>query len=178
MSRVRDTLILLLGGGLILGLDQASKQWVRSRLAFGEVWEPIPAISPYFRIVHWENTGAAFGMFPDGGMVFGVIAVVVSAAILYYFPQVPSNHRLLRAALILQFGGALGNLIDRLRQGPVTDFLAFGRFPVFNLADAAISVGVALLILSMWFEEHREPVGEGTVGAQEDSAPEVEGTVG
>lgn len=178
MSRVRDTLILLLGGGLILGLDQATKQWVRSRLAFGEVWEPIPAISPYFRIVHWENTGAAFGMFPDGGIVFGVIAVAVSLAILYYFPQIPANHRLLRAALMLQFGGALGNLIDRLRQGPVTDFLAFGRFPVFNLADAAISVGVALLILSMWFEERMEHLEGDEVGAQEEAAPEAEGTVG
>lgn len=178
MSRVRETLILLLGGGLILGVDQASKQVVRSRLAFGEVWEPIPALSPFFRIVHWENTGAAFGMFPDGGIVFGVIAVVVSLAILYYFPQVPTEHRLLRAALMLQFGGALGNLTDRLQHGPVTDFLAFGRFPVFNFADAAISAGVALLILSMWFEEHREAAAVDEVGSKEDSAPEPEGTVG
>lgn len=156
MERLRDTLILLVGGGIVLGLDQIAKYWVRTRLAFGEVWEPVSSLAPYFRIVHWENTGAAFGMFPDGGLVFTVIAVVVSIAIVYYFPYVPAGHNLLRGALILQLGGALGNLVDRLLIGPVTDFLSFWQLPVFNFADAAITIGVALLLLSMWFEDQSE----------------------
>lgn len=165
MDRLRDTAILLVVGGIVLGLDQLTKSWVRSRLAFGEVMEPIPALAPVFRIVHWENTGAAFGVFPDGGVVFAVIAVVVVAAIIYYFPEIPSHHWLLRTALVLQLGGALGNLVDRLLKGPVTDFISIGSLPVFNVADAAISVGVVLLILSMWLEEHVETEQE-AIGAQ------------
>jgi signal peptidase II len=148
-------LILVLGASVIAMIDQWTKHLIRTRLAVGQVWAPIPAIEPFFRIINWHNTGAAFGLFPDGGLLFTVVAAIVSVAILYYYPQISGASRLLRVALILQLGGALGNLVDRLLRGPVTDFVAVGSFPVFNVADASISTGVALLILALWLEERR-----------------------
>jgi signal peptidase II len=143
--------------GAIVLLDQLSKFLVRTRLPFGEVWSPFPWLMPFARIVHWENTGAAFGLFQKGGPVFAVLAIIVAAAILYYFPQVPKEDWAMRIALALQFGGALGNLIDRLRHGPVTDFISVGNFAVFNVADASITVGVVILLFSMWFKERKKP---------------------
>ena len=74
------------------------------------------------------------------GDVLTVLAFLVSAAIIYYYPQIPSHDRILRFAMIMQLGGGrVGNLVDRLTQGHVTDFISVGNFPVFNLADASIS---------------------------------------
>ena len=155
LTRARDYLILSGVAGVIVALDQWTKYLVRSRLAVGEIWAPIPALSPYVRIVHWNNTGAAFGLFPSGGLAFTLVAIVVSLAIVYYFPRVPGGQSLLRFALALQLGGAIGNLIDRLLLGTVTDFVSVGTFPVFNVADSCISIGVALLVAAMWVEERR-----------------------
>jgi signal peptidase II len=83
------------------------------------------------------------------------MALIVSAAILYYYPKVPTGQTPLRLALVLQLGGAVGNLIDRLIQHTVTDFIAIGSFPVFNLADASITLGVAVLAAAIWVEERR-----------------------
>jgi signal peptidase II len=92
------------------------------------------------------------------GDVFTVLAILVAIAIIYYFPQVPPKDWVLRLAMGMQLGGALGNLIDRLTVGSVTDFISIGTFPVFNVADASISTGVAILILGMWFKDrHAEP---------------------
>lgn len=164
MSKARDYLVLLGLAGLVVGLDQWTKYLVQSRLAVGEPWSPWDWLSPYARIVHWNNTGAAFGIFQSGGMVFTIVAIVVAAAILYYYPRIPSGQIPLRLALGLQFGGAVGNLIDRLARGTVTDFISVGSFPVFNIADASISIGVAILIAGMWIEERRRKMGAG--GAQ------------
>jgi len=155
LTRARDYLILSGVAGVIVALDQWTKYLVRSQLAVGEIWAPIPALSPYVRIVHWNNTGAAFGLFPSGGLAFTLVAIVVSLAIVYYFPRVPGGQPILRFALALQLGGAIGNLIDRLLLGTVTDFVSVGTFPVFNVADSCISIGVALLVAAMWVEERR-----------------------
>jgi signal peptidase II len=94
-------------------------------------------------------------------------------AILVYFPRVPSAQWPLRAALVLQFAGASGNLIDRMVLGTVTDFISVGTFPVFNVADASISVGVAVLVAGMWLEERRRPRGlDGSGEAGEAARPE------
>jgi signal peptidase II len=106
--------------------------------------------------VHWQNTGAAFGMLQRYGMVFTVLAFVVAIAILYYYPQVPRKEWAMRLALAMMLGGAVGNLIDRLIQGTVTDFISIGTFAVFNVADACISVGTAILILAVWISEHKQ----------------------
>lgn len=175
MSKVRDYLQLLGIAGLVVALDQLTKYLVRTNLQVGETWMPIPWLSKFVRVVHWSNTGAAFGLFPQGGVVFGVIAVVVSLAILYYYPQVPRRQLALRIALALQMGGALGNLTDRLiHDNRVTDFVSLGTFPVFNVADASVSIGVAILIAAMWIDERRVRAE----AVQGDSVVEHEGMEG
>lgn len=140
---------------VIIGFDQWTKWLVRVNIPAGGTWLPesLAWLSPYARIVHWYNTGAAFGVFKEGGMVFTVLAFLVVGAILFYFPQVERNDWSLRLAMSMQLGGAIGNLIDRLTIGHVTDFISIGRFPVFNVADASITVGCAVLLLGVWLNE-------------------------
>ena len=141
--------------GVIVVLDQWTKWLVRTNIPAGQSWMPesLQWLSPYARIVHWYNRGAAFGMFQEGGMVFTVLAFIVIAAIIYYYPQVSRVDWPLRLAMSMQLGGAIGNLIDRLTIGHVTDFISVGTFPVFNIADASISVGCVVLLLGVWWQE-------------------------
>ena len=182
MQKARDYFVLLGAAGAIVAFDQWTKYLVRTRLLLGESWAPLEW-APFLRIVHWNNTGAAFGIFPAGGLIFTVVAVLVSGAILYYYPQIPRDQIGIRIALPMQLGGALGNLLDRLAIGTVTDFVSVGPVPVFNVADASITIGVAVLIVVMWIEERRRKRGEGTMEseglAQEDeSIAETERSVG
>jgi signal peptidase II len=157
--KIRDYIGLILTAGTVVALDQWTKWLVRENIAFQDTWLPewLDWLSPYARIVHWHNSGAAFGMFQDASALFTVLAFLVIGAILYYFPRVEPADWSLRLAMGLQMGGALGNLVDRLtRAGRVTDFISVGTFPVFNIADSSISVGVAVLLLSVWFKERRE----------------------
>lgn len=156
MRLFKDFLTLALISGVVVGLDQWTKYFVRLNLAPGERWVPWEWLAPYARIINSSNTGAAFGIFKDGALFFTVLAIIVSLAIIFYYPRVPSSQTALRIALALQLGGALGNLADRLIQsGRVTDYLSVGRFPVFNVADAAIFFGVVILLLSSFLEERR-----------------------
>ena len=143
---------------LIVALDQWTKWLVRVNIPDGGVWLPesLAWLSPYARIVHWHNTGAAFGMFQNASMVFTVLAFIVIAAIIYYYPHVENSDWSLRLAMSMQLGGAMGNLIDRLTLGRVTDFISIGTFPVFNVADASISVGAVVLLLGVWLTERAE----------------------
>lgn len=149
--------VFLLGiSGFIVVIDQWTKYLVRTRIPFAGSWSPFVWLEPYIRIVHWQNTGAAFGMLQGFGLVFAILAVIVSIAILYYFPRVPSNEWAMRLAMAMQLGGAMGNLIDRITVGTVTDFVSVGTFAVFNVADACISVGTVILILAVWDSERRQ----------------------
>jgi signal peptidase II len=141
--------------GVIIMLDQWTKWLVRTNIPAGQSWLPdsLLWLSPYARIVHWYNRGAAFGIFQEGSMVFTVLAFIVSAAIIYYYPQVSSQDWPLRLAMSMQLGGAIGNLIDRLTIGHVTDFISVGTFPVFNIADSSISIGCVVLLLGVWWQE-------------------------
>ncbi|MCC6568958.1 MAG: signal peptidase II [Anaerolineales bacterium] len=142
--------------GLIVLFDQWTKSLVRENLPLGATWLPesLEWLSPYARFVHWHNTGAAFGMFQNGAMVFTALAFLVVGAIIYYFPQVDKHDWTLRLAMSMQLGGALGNLLDRLlREGRVTDFISVGSFAVFNVADASISIGTAILLLGVYLQE-------------------------
>jgi len=102
-------------------------------------------------------------MFKQAGGIFTLIAIIVTAAIVYYYPRIPEGQIGIRAALGLQLGGAVGNLIDRLLFGTVTDFIFFHwrdalNAPIFNLADLSITSGVIVLALLMWresIEEHK-----------------------
>jgi len=140
---------------LIIALDQWTKWLVRTNIPAGQSWLPdsLLWLSPYARIVHWYNRGAAFGIFQEGSMIFTVLAFIVSAAIIYYYPQVSTKDWPLRLAMSMQLGGAIGNLIDRLTIGHVTDFISVGTFPVFNIADSSISVGCVVLLLGVWWQE-------------------------
>ena len=142
--------------GLIVLFDQWTKSLVRENLPLGATWLPesLEWLSPYARFMHWHNTGAAFGMFQNGAMVFTALAFLVVGAIIYYFPQVEKHDWTLRLAMSMQLGGALGNLLDRLmREGRVTDFISVGSFAVFNVADASISIGTAILLLGVYLQE-------------------------
>jgi signal peptidase II len=155
---VRDYTVLIGLAGLIIGLDQWTKWLVRTNLPFQGTWLPdsLSWLSPYARIVHWYNSGAAFGSFQNGNRVFTVLAIIVIIAIVYYYPRVEVSDWTLRLAMGLQLGGAAGNLVDRLLMGKVTDFISIGTFPVFNVADSSISVGVAVLLLGVWMRERAE----------------------
>ena len=157
---INEYWLLIVIASLILILDQVTKAVIRANIPFGGRWMPLEWLAPYFRFVHWENTGAAFGLFQQGGLVFGILAVLVAIFIVVYYPQVPKDATLMRVALAMQLGGALGNLIDRIVFGPVTDFISVMGFPVFNIADSSITIGVGLLILSLWLSERRENQGE------------------
>lgn len=148
---------LLIGiASLLLVLDQVTKAVVRANIPFGGSWMPLDWLAPYFRFVHWENTGAAFGMFQNGGLIFGILAVIVSAFLIIYYAQLPKDETIMRVAMSMQLAGALGNLIDRILFGPVTDFISVGTFPVFNIADSSITVGTGLLILALLLYERKQ----------------------
>jgi signal peptidase II len=136
-------------------LDQWTKGLVRNNLGSREFWMPVDWLAPYLRIVNWHNTGAAFGIFQGMNSIFIVLAFVIIALIFVYFPLIPVEDYYFRLALSLQLAGATGNLIDRLYRGYVTDFISVGRFPVFNVADSCITMGVVVLLIGMWIEERR-----------------------
>jgi signal peptidase II len=150
--------VLLVNSGAAIIADQLTKRMIEAQLP---LYESIPLIGQYFGFTHTKNYGAAFSMLQNGGAFFIVVALIVSAIILYYTPRLPEGDWLSRVALGLQMGGALGNVIDRLRQGYVTDFLHFQvpeidfNFPVFNMADSCIFVGVVILIATSFVRDRR-----------------------
>ena len=136
----RDPLLFLVLA-TVLGFDQLTKWLVTSNMAWGE---SIPA-EGFVRLTYVHNTGSAFGLFQNQGMILTIIAFVAVAAMIWLYRSSPMPSVLMRAALGLQMGGAIGNLIDRLRLGFVVDFVDIGPWPVFNVADSSIVVGIAIL---------------------------------
>ena len=148
---VRNWLYLLLIIGAVLTIDQISKRLVVDNLLLYESHQPIPALSPYFQITRIENSGASFGFLPQAGDLFLIIAVVVTIVLLRYYPSLPDGARLMRVAMGLVAGGAIGNALDRLQYGMVVDFIHY-QIPglisnVSNLADHAIVLGVGLVLI-------------------------------
>jgi len=143
--RPRDAWFLGLAAFVVV-LDQLSKWLIRQTVARGDAW---PDPSWPLRIVHYRNTGAAFGILQNAGPLLVVTSLIGMAAILVYLFNPGFAHPLMRAGLALMFGGAVGNLIDRLFNGNVVDFLQVPHWPAFNVADSAISIGVVLLICAM-----------------------------
>jgi len=156
-KKVLEYLLLAGVALLVVGLDQWTKHLVRTRLGYGMMWSPWEWLEPYARIIHWDNSGAAFGMLQGFGSVFTVLAILVSVGIIYYYPRLDADDWPMRLILGMQLGGALGNLVDRLvRGGRVTDFISINTFPVFNVADSCITVGTILLISLVWYRDNQE----------------------
>lgn len=155
-STIVDQTLLLLVTAAVIVLDHLTKLYIEIWLPLNTSWQPWPEYAHIFQFTHVSNTGAAFGLFPTGSNLFMVVAVAVAVIIIVYNYRLPTGHYLFRFALGMQLGGALGNLVDRVRLGHVTDFLDFGPWPVFNLADASIVAGVVVLIILMLLENQEE----------------------
>lgn len=136
--------------------DQGTKTWVRQNLSLYESWAPIPSLAKVVTFTHVTNTGVAFGLFQGKGDLFLYLSLLVVLVLFSYLHLISVQDRWSTLALGLQVGGALGNLTDRLLFGHVTDFIDFHFWPVFNVADSALTVGTAILLLMLTLEERRE----------------------
>jgi signal peptidase II len=142
---------------IVFALDQVTKQWVQRNIP---LYEARPVVGEYVRIVHTENTGAAMGLLPERTTLLSLLSVVAVFAILYYYRQIASSSPLVAGTLGMQLGGAFGNLVDRVGQHYVVDFIDVGipggwRFWAFNVADSSIVVGILLVTLLLWQEERK-----------------------
>lgn len=150
-------LVFTLTAGISLILDQLSKAYIDNHF---ELSQSKSIIDNFFHLTYVRNPGAAFGMLSDSAIripFFISISVIASLGILWYIRQISPAKKWQHLALGLVFSGALGNLIDRIRFGEVIDFLDVHwhnyHWPAFNVADSAICVGVAILLLCSWQEE-------------------------
>ena len=133
-------------GLLVILADQLSKTWIRANLDRGQSFFD----TGFFRVVHVHNTGAAFGIFKDQSLTLTIVAFVGIVVILLLVFVLHSrwsflDSMLVRSAIGLVLGGTVGNLIDRLRLGHVTDFIDFRVWPAFNIADSAVTIGVIII---------------------------------
>ncbi|MGE3856316.1 MAG: signal peptidase II [Dehalococcoidia bacterium] len=140
---------------VVLAADQWSKALVRARLEYGETWPPGWEL---IRFTHVENTGAAFGILQGMGGALMVIALLLVAGLTFVLLTQAWITRWYTLALSAILGGAVGNLVDRVRLGAVTDFIDPTHYPAFNIADSAIVCGVGAIILLTWLApEHADP---------------------
>lgn len=143
--------------GVMVVLDQISKVWVDSSLG---LHQSIPVV-PGFSITYAHNYGAAFSFLSEAGgwqrWFFAVLAIAVSVGIVIYLKKLKPEEKLLAVSLSLILGGAIGNIIDRVIYGYVIDFLdvyyQVYHWPIFNIADSAITVGVALMLIESFMEK-------------------------
>ncbi len=153
---IRPALFYLIAVLVFIG-DQLSKAWVQHALA----WEQSrPIFGHVFQLTLTHNTGGAWGLLPQGNLLFIIFASIAIVALLYAYHRMPHVPLLVGTALALALGGALGNLLDRLRYQYVVDFFHFqvGQFqwPIFNIADSAITLGIGLLLLHFLRTAHAE----------------------
>ncbi|MDF2635186.1 MAG: Lipoprotein signal peptidase [Pelosinus sp.] len=130
----------------VVFIDQLSKFYIQAHMVLGM---SIPVIEDVFHITYVLNPGAAFGLFEHQTLFFLVVAVCLVASAIYFYPRIPQQYRLLRMGTGLLVGGAIGNVIDRIKTGYVVDFFDFRIWPVFNIADTAIVCGVGCIIFTM-----------------------------
>jgi signal peptidase II len=156
-ARLRSAAII----AAVAALDRVTKLYIQAHVSPLDVY---PVIPKFFNIVHTENPGAAFGALADlpgewRGLLLVWVSLAVMAAIGFMLWRAPHEGAALHWGLALVFGGALGNLLDRMFRGTVTDFLQFFfgpyEFPSFNAADSAITIGAGLLIVDLWRARRR-----------------------
>jgi signal peptidase II len=168
----------------VVALDRWTKHWASATLSFGR---PIQVLGDYVRLTYTRNSGVAFGIGQGTGFPYYVFSLVAIVAILWMFLRGRAGHDPVRGtALTLILSGAIGNLVDRVASGEVVDFIEVGipqwHWPIFNVADSAVTVGVLLFALTWsWGSAPAAAPGAGapgTAGADEPARPEGPGLVG
>ncbi|MBN2248154.1 MAG: signal peptidase II [Coriobacteriia bacterium] len=152
----RRGLLFVAIAAAVVAADQLTKAVVRAQMA---VFESVPVIDGVLWFTHVENTGAAFGMLRGQQWLLVATAVAMLAVVAYVMIHIRPADQWVRFSLALVSGGAIGNLIDRTVSGAVTDFFDLGWFPVFNVADIALDVGVAILVLLLLLKGEHALVG-------------------
>ncbi|MXQ53421.1 signal peptidase II [Shimazuella alba] len=144
---------------VIIALDQFSKWWIVHNM---ELYQSISVITDFFYITSHRNRGAAFGILQDQRWLFIIVTSCVVIGIIVYMIKMKKETILTKLALSLILGGAIGNFIDRIRTGEVVDFFHFQfgsyQFPIFNVADSALCVGVVLFLIASLTETKKEQV--------------------
>ncbi len=142
---------------IVILIDQFTKWLVAAKM---EIGQSIPIIEDFFYLTSHRNSGAAWGILEGRMFFFYVITIIVIIVIVYYMQRFAKNNALLAVSLSLILGGAIGNFIDRLIRQEVVDFLSFifgnYHFPIFNVADSALTIGVILVIIATILEERNE----------------------
>jgi signal peptidase II len=153
---------LLMVSGILIVLDQISKMVILRSMP---LYETIPVIPGFFNITHIHNPGGAFGFMAGQGpevrsLLFLAMSTLAAVVIVFFYLRTPAGYSWLSTALLLIFGGAVGNMIDRVRFGEVVDFLDFYaggyHWPAFNVADSGITVGMAILVYHLLFDKMPE----------------------
>jgi len=161
MAIAKVVKLLMVSGSLIV-LDQISKMVILRSMP---LYETIPVIPGFFSITHIHNPGGAFGFMASQGpevrsLLFLAMSSLAAVAIVFFYLRTPAPYSWLSTALLLIFGGAIGNMIDRVRFGEVVDFLDFYagsyHWPAFNVADSGITVGMAILVYHLLFDKMPE----------------------
>lgn len=149
---------------IIVLLDQITKFWVRIYFEYGR---PHRIFGDFVRLTYIENPGMAFGIKVGGQLFFTLFALLATVVILIYIIRARHEKPSLRIALALILGGAIGNLIDRFLYGKVVDFIDIGvgstRWPIFNVADSAVTVGMVMLLFLVFLDRSADKTGEETI---------------
>ena len=134
--------------------DQITKAVITSTLERGESWPG----DGFFRATYVHNSGTAFGLFQDQGFILTIISFLAVGALIFFFRGGVIQSVIVRIAIGMMIGGAIGNLLDRVRLGFVVDFIDVGPWPIFNMADSFITVGIATLaVITMLFPDKLSP---------------------
>ena len=156
-----------------VALDQWAKYWATHNLAFRE---PIRVVGEFVQLTYTRNSGIAFGMFAGQSFPFYIFSIVASLAVVWLWARHERLPLPRQLSLALILGGAVGNLIDRVRLGEVTDFILLSwrghDFPVFNIADMCVTCGVILFAL-VWTHDPEPEAGAATPVAEETDGPEA-----
>jgi signal peptidase II len=132
---------------MVFFLDRLAKSMVKQNFQLGQ---SSPIIKNVFHLTYITNTGSAFGLFKGINLFFILFSIIVIVIILYFIKRIKENEKALQLAVGLLLGGTIGNLMDRIFHGSVIDFIDFRIWPVFNIADSAVTISVALLIILLW----------------------------
>lgn len=148
-------IIYLLFSGVIIGLDQLMKFWTVENFFIGQEQSLIPNV---FSLTYLQNTGGAFSLLEGQRIFFIIISIVAVIVVVSFLHKYLKESKWLTIGLSLFLAGAIGNFIDRFRLGYVVDMfqLDFVRFPIFNIADMALTIGVALIIIYLFLDEREK----------------------